>query len=187
VSNAELAGRLDVVRLPVREAMRRLEAERLVESVANKGVRVARLSSTDLADAYQLRTILEAEAVRLTAGRLTDADRERAIRLRDEMGERFTAGDEAGAHAAHRALHFVVYERTNSPWLVHTISTLWDHTERYRRLGMKWLQQPESQAAQHDEVIEALFGGDVDAAVEALRAHFETTRRFLNERAQSDV
>jgi DNA-binding GntR family transcriptional regulator len=52
---------------------------------------------------------------------------------------------------------------------------------------MKWLQQPESQAAQHDEVIEALFGGDVDAAVEALRAHFETSRRFLNERAQSDV
>jgi DNA-binding GntR family transcriptional regulator len=184
---SELARLNGVSTIPVREAMRRLEAERLVESVANKGVRVARLSSTDLADAYQLRTILEAEAVRLTAGRLTDADRERSLRLRDEMAERFAAGDEAGAHAAHRALHFVVYERTNSPWLVHTISTLWDHTERYRRLGMKWLQQPESQAAQHDEVIEALFGGNVDAAVEALRAHFETSRRFLNQQAESDV
>ena len=73
---SELARLNGVSTIPVREAMRRLEAERLVESVANKGVRVARLSSTDLADAYQLRTILEAEAVRLAAGRLTDADRD---------------------------------------------------------------------------------------------------------------
>ncbi len=79
-----------------------------------------------------------------------------------------------------------MYERTNSPWLVHIISTLWDHTERYRRLGMQWLQQPESQAAQHDDVIEALFGGDADTAVAALRAHFETSRRMLNQRAESE-
>lgn len=183
---SELARLNGVSTIPVREAMRRLEAERLVESVANKGVRVARLSASDLADAYQLRTILEVEAVRVAAGRLTSLDRERAIKLRDEMARRFAGGDEADAYAAHRALHFIVYERTNSPWLVHTISTLWDHTERYRRLGMQWLQQPESQAAQHDEVIEALFGGDPEAAVAALRAHFETSRSLLNQRAESE-
>ena len=183
---SELARLNGVSTIPVREAMRRLEAERLVESIANKGVRVARLSAADLADAYQLRTILEVEAVRVAAGRLTSSDRERAIELRDQMARRFADGDEAGAYAAHRELHFIVYERTNSPWLVHTISTLWDHTERYRRLGMQWLQQPESQAAHHDEVIEALFGEDPDAAVAALRAHFETSRTLLNQRAESE-
>lgn len=182
--SSELARLNGVSTIPVREAMRRLEAERLVESVANKGVRVALLSASDLADAYQLRTILEVEAVRIAAGRLTSLDRGRAVELRAEMEQRFADGDEAGAYAAHRALHFIVYERTNSPWLVHIISTLWDHTERYRRLGMQWLQQPESQAAQHDDVIEALFGGDADTAVAALRAHFETSRRLLNQGAE---
>lgn len=171
--------------IPVREAMRRLEAERLVESVANKGVRVAQLSNADLADAYQLRTILEAEAVRLTVPKLTEKDRKRAELLREEMARQFAAGDVAAAHAAHRALHFIVYERTGSPWLVHIIATLWDHTERYRRLGMQWLQQPEYLSAQHDDVIDALFSGDVDAAVAALRAHFEESRRLINRSAES--
>lgn len=182
---SDLARINGVSAIPVREAMRRLEAERLVESVANKGVRVAQLSNADLADAYQLRTILEAEAVRLTVPKLTESDRARAEYLRDDMARHFAAGDVAAAHEAHRALHFIVYERAGSPWLVHIISTLWDHTERYRRLGMQWLQQPEYLSAQHDDVIAALFSGDVDAAVGALRDHFEESRRLMKQRAES--
>lgn len=182
---SDLARINGVSAIPVREAMRRLEAERLVESVANKGVRVARLSSDDLADAYQLRTILEAEAVRLAVPRLTPEDQVTAQALRDEMAGRFAAGDLARAYAAHRDLHFLVYERTGSSWLVHTISTLWDHTERYRRLGMQWLQRPESLASEHDGVIAALFSGDADAAVQELRDHFEASRRLIQERAQA--
>lgn len=181
---SDLARINGVSAIPVREAMRRLEAERLVESVANKGVRVAQLSNADLADAYQLRTILEAEAVRLAVPKLTNADRVRAERLRDEMARQFAAGDVGAAHTAHRALHFLVYERAGSPWLVHIISTLWDHTERYRRLGMQWLQHPESLSAQHDDVIAALFSGDVDAAVDALRGHFEASRRLISQAAE---
>ena len=180
---SDLARINGVSAIPVREAMRRLEAERLVESIANKGVRVAQLSNSDLADAYQLRTILEAEAVRLAVPKLAGADRTRADELRDKMARDFAAGDVAAAHVAHRALHFIVYERAGSPWLVHIISTLWDHTERYRRLGMQWLQQPEYLSAQHDDVIAALFSGDADAAVEAVRGHFEASRRLINDRA----
>lgn len=177
-------GRINgVSAIPVREAMRRLEAERLVESVANKGVRVAQLSSADLADAYQLRTILEVEAVRLAVDRLTAADRERAEALRDTMADQFAAGDSAGAYAAHRAMHFVIYERADSPWLTQIVSTLWDHTERYRRLGMQWLQQPESLASQHDGVLEALFSGDADAAVAAVREHFEASMLMIKHAA----
>ncbi|HZB03994.1 MAG TPA: GntR family transcriptional regulator, partial [Actinomycetota bacterium] len=81
----ELAERSGVSAIPVREALRRLEAERLVESVANKGARVAELSFPDLADAYRLRTILEVEAVRLALPSLTDDDLARARALKDEM------------------------------------------------------------------------------------------------------
>jgi DNA-binding GntR family transcriptional regulator len=178
---AELARLNGVSTIPVREAMRRLEAERLVEAVANKGVRVALLSAGDLSDAYQLRTILEVEAVRLAVPKLTKADRTHAKGLRDAMARQFQSGNLQQAYEAHRALHFIVYERTGSVWLVHIISTLWDHTERYRRLGMQWLQRPEYLAAEHDEVIEALFSGDVEAAVAAVRDHFNESQRQIDE------
>ena len=143
-----------------------------MESVRNKGVRVAQLSTADLADAYQLRTILEIEAVRVAVPRLTDEDRVRAHELLDSMRTLFEAGRLDELHVAHRDLHFIVYERAGSPWLLHVISTLWDHTERYRRLALRWLGQPEDLASSHEPVVEALFSGDVDVATAAVRAHF---------------
>ena len=74
----EVAKRSGVSSIPVREALRRLEAERLVESSANKGARVAELSFPQLADAYRLRIVLEVEAVRLALRELTDEDLSRA-------------------------------------------------------------------------------------------------------------
>jgi DNA-binding GntR family transcriptional regulator len=173
---SELADANGVSAIPVREALRRLEAERLVESVRHKGVRVAQLSMADLADAYQLRTILEIEAVRVAVPKLTHEDHERADELLESMRTLFEAGRVDELHVAHRDLHFIVYERAGSPWLVHVISTLWDHTERYRRLALRWLGQPEDLASAHEPVVEALFSGDVDLAIEAVRAHFSQPR-----------
>lgn len=169
---SELAEANGVSAIPVREALRRLEAERLVESVRHKGVRVAQLSMADLADAYQLRTILEIEAVRVAVPKLNDEDRARADELLDSMRTLFEARSFDELHVAHRDLHFIVYERAGSPWLLHVISTLWDHTERYRRLALRWLGQPEDLASAHEPVVDALFSGDVDLAIEAVRAHF---------------
>jgi DNA-binding GntR family transcriptional regulator len=92
------------------------------------------------------------------------------------MRSRFESGDGDGLHAAHRDLHFIVYERAGSPWLLHVISTLWDHTERYRRLALRWLGQPEDLAAAHEPVVEALFSGDVELAIKAVREHFSQPR-----------
>lgn len=169
---SELAKANGVSAIPVREALQRLEAERLVESVHNKGMRVAQLSMADLADAYQLRTVLEIEAVRVAVPRLTAADRARADDLLKQMRRFFRAGDMDGLHVAHRELHFIIYERADSPWLLHTISTLWDHTERYRRLALRWLGRTEDLAETHEPVVKALFSGDVDRAIKAVREHF---------------
>ncbi|MGH2693649.1 MAG: GntR family transcriptional regulator [Actinomycetota bacterium] len=122
----------DVSTIPVREALRRLEAERLIESVANKGARVAELSFPDLADAYRIRTILEVEAVRLAFPRLEPADLETARALKEEMTRLFEEDRIHEAHETHRKLHFLIYEKTDSTWLLHIIRALWDHTERYR-------------------------------------------------------
>jgi DNA-binding GntR family transcriptional regulator len=181
---SDLAERNGVSTIPVREALRRLETERLVESVVNKGVRVAELSMEDLADAYQMRTILEVEAVRLAVPKLTPADRVKLEALLDEMSRHHAEGRLEAMHDTHRTLHFTVYERVGSPWLEHVIGALWDHTERYRRIASQWLYVSDDLGEQHRDVVAALFCGDVEQAVQALRDHFEAAQRYLHNRLE---
>lgn len=179
---SHLAAANEVSTIPVREALRRLEAERLVESIPNKGVRVAKLSVEDLADAYKLRTVLEVEAVRLAVPNLDQRDRKRLERLLKDMRRYGRAGQTDLMHEAHRDLHFTVYDKARSAWLEHVISSLWDHTERYRRLASQWLYVSDDLAARHVGVVDALFCGDVERAVQALRDHFQEPQRYLDER-----
>ncbi|MGH2766231.1 MAG: GntR family transcriptional regulator [Actinomycetota bacterium] len=180
----DLAERSGVSAIPVREALRRLEAERLVESVANKGARVAELSFPDLADAYRLRTILEVEAVRLCLPNLTDDDLEQARRLKDGMTRLLAEGAADEGHEAHRRLHFLFYEKAGSTWLLHVIGTIWDHTERYRRLALQWGADPEDLGRQHGEMLDSLGDRDLDGAIEAVRRHFEGPIRAIEQRVR---
>jgi DNA-binding GntR family transcriptional regulator len=182
----ELAERNGVSTIPVRESLRRLEAERLVESVANKGARVAQLSFPDLADAYRLRTVLEVEAVRLALPHLTEDDLVKARRLNQDMTRIQAKGEIGRALEVHRDLHFLVYAKTGSTWLVHIIRSLWDHTERYRRLATQWGADPSDLGRQHDDVLDALSNRDLDRAIAAVRQHFELPIKMIEERMRCD-
>ncbi len=182
----ELAERGGVSAIPVREALRRLEAERLVESVANKGARVAELSFPDLADAYRLRTLLEVEAVRLALPSLTEEDLIRARALKDEMTRLLAGGSEDEGHEAHRRLHFLFYEKAGSTWLLHVIGTIWDHTERYRRLALKWGLDSEDLGRQHGEMLDALEDRELGRAIGGVRRHFESPVRAIEQRVRRE-
>jgi DNA-binding GntR family transcriptional regulator len=175
----ELATRSGVSSIPVREALRRLEAERLVESEAHKGARVADLSFPDLADAYRLRILLEIEAVRLGFPDLTDEDLDRMRQLLDEMTRLWRAGGTEEGHEAHRKFHFLVYEKAGSTWLLHVIGSIWDHTERHRRLAMRWGAVPDDLGRYHEEMLAALVGRDLSKAIEAVQQHFERPLRLI--------
>lgn len=184
---SDLAARSGVSSIPVREALRRLEAERLVESVAHKGARVADLSFPDLADAYRLRIILEIEAVRLGFPGLTDEDLAGLRRLLDDMTDLWQAGRTEEGHEAHRRFHFLVYEKAGSTWLLHVIRSIWDHTERHRRLAMRWGAEPEDLDRYHEELLAALVSRDFDRAIEAVRQHFERPLRLIDSRARDST
>lgn len=174
----ELTQRLGVSLVPIREAMRRLEAERLVESVPNKGARVARISIPDLNDVYAARVLLEGQALRLAWPRLTDEVlaglRQLNRRLVDEV-ER----SNPEFYELHRALHFAIYERSESPWLLHMIEMLWSHTERYRRLAARLRPFIDVTDDLHHRVLDAISDGDVEGAEEALRKDLHRTVQLI--------
>jgi DNA-binding GntR family transcriptional regulator len=164
----ELSKVFGVSLIPIREAIRKLEMEKLVESAPNKGAWVAPITAEEVHDAYSVRILLESEALRRSMPNLTQSDVDamraipgqmRAVGSRDD--ERFTE--------LHRELHFALYLKCGSPWLLHMIETLWSHTERHRRLAFKIVEFATDLTSDiHGTIIDHVEAGDVDGAVASL-------------------
>ena len=167
--------------IPVREALQRLEAERMVRWEHNRGATVTELSIADMHDIYETRLVLEAAAVRAATPRLSPVDLDVARHALNGMGERFRAGDDPQAYAWHQKFHFALYEPADSPWTMHLIRLLWSSAERYMRLAASVRPEPEGFVAEHAEILGAVEAGDADGAAERLADNLRTTSRLLAE------
>ncbi len=169
----ELAAHNGVSMIPVREALRLLEAEGFVESVPNRGARVVTLSMEDMLDVYRTRIVLEVEALRQSMPHISPAVLERAREYNDRLVRRFETEGHAG-YEDHRLFHFAFYEPSCSKWLIKLIGIVWDHSERYRRIGSLRVT-PELARREHELILERVGNGDVNGAVAALTHHLENS------------
>ena len=175
ISQVRLSERLGISRTPLREAIRLLEREGLVESEVNHRSRVTPLSVSDLEQLYAMRVQLEALSIRVTIPRLGAEDLERMESALLRMTDYAKAEDYEGWEPHHRVFHeslvFLAGDR-----LVETISQLYRHTERYRRYLMKeedqtWHIWPRSIGV-HRGIFEAVRDKDPAAASERLAHHY---------------
>ncbi|MCH8898911.1 MAG: GntR family transcriptional regulator [Acidobacteria bacterium] len=183
----ELTSEFGVSLIPVREAIRKLEVERLVEMTPNKGARVAELTVEDLYDSYRVRASLEAQALRLAFPKLSPEDIVEAREIVDSMVQAYDHDPRLSAEL-HRELHFLIYDRAESEWLGYLIRLLWAHTERYRRLGTP-VPSGGDLGGEHLRMLDALADGRIEAAVEALQTDLEDTAdramvRFTRQQSQ---
>jgi DNA-binding GntR family transcriptional regulator len=169
----ELAGRNGVSMIPVREALRLLEAEGFVESIPNRGARVAPLSMDDMLDVYRTRIVLEVEALRQAVPAITPAILASARRLNAKIIKQIVQKGYAECED-HRAFHFLFYEPSGSKWLMRLIGIVWDHTERYRRQGAAQVT-PELAREQHERILDRVADRDVEGATRALTEHLESS------------
>ena len=173
----DLASRNGVSMIPVREALRLLEAEGFVESIPTRGARVAPLSMEDMLDVYRTRIVLEVEALRQAIPHITPADLSRARRLNAKIIRQFVQRGHA-EYEDHRAFHFALYEPSGSKWLLRLIGIVWDHTERYRRVGAARVKAGEARA-EHELILDRIEAKDLDGALTALTVHLEgSVERF---------
>jgi DNA-binding GntR family transcriptional regulator len=183
----ELAATNGVSMIPVREALRLLEAEGFVDTIPNRGARVAPLSVDDLRDVYRTRIVLEVEALRQALPRITRAHLAKARRLNARLVNQFARHGYA-TYDDHRAFHFLLYEPSGSRWLLRLIGIVWDHTERYRRQGAPFVAG-ELAGEEHERIIAAVEAGDCDGACHALYAHLEDSADLIAQaltRAEAD-
>lgn len=165
--------------IPVREALRLLEAGRLVEIIPNKGARVSDVSEADMSDAYAVRILLECDAVARAAQNIGKEEVARSESLFEDMVAAFEAGDVEVSSALHHDFHMSLYTPARSPWLIHLIELLTSTTDRYRRLltparpSAKHLRELQRQ---HRAILDAVKAGDPEKAADELRFHLMNTQ-----------
>jgi DNA-binding GntR family transcriptional regulator len=180
----DLADVLDMSAMPIREAVRRLDAAGLVENIPHRGARVTELSIGDLAEVYDARLALEPLAVRRAAERFTDgaaavaADRLAALnRLPDD--------NSPGTWSAHTAFHFALYDAAGSNWLVRLIRPLWETSERYR-LAAPVKRKLATRRGEHELILQACIDHDTDRAAAALYDHLAMTANVVSKAMGGD-
>ncbi|MFP5071089.1 GntR family transcriptional regulator [Pseudonocardia nantongensis] len=169
-----LTEQLGVSHVPVREALRQLEAQGLVTLSPSRSAIVTPLDPDDLRAIYRLRISVEPELAALSAPGRTDAE----IAELDEM-VRATFDNVLGEAFwdPHRRFHTAMIEPAASDWDRRMLTPLWDASERYTRLVFDPVEAPESFAAHrthaHDELVDAARSRDPDQVRAAVRAHLE--------------
>lgn len=105
----ELANRLEMSQMPVREGLRRLEALGLVDIIPHRGAWVRELSLEDLRDTHETRLALESLAVRAAAEHFGAEDEQKAVAALEEHLRLSRADDSVGARQSHADFHFALY------------------------------------------------------------------------------
>ncbi|GAA4706293.1 GntR family transcriptional regulator [Phytohabitans rumicis] len=166
-----LAEELGVSRVPLREALKTLQGEGLVNYQAHRGYFVETLSLEDLREAYRIRQILEAEAIRKAVPNLTPADLDALDEAQLDVERASLLGDVPEMAAANRRFHLMLFEHAKMPRLLRLIRSLWDATDAYRSMYYGASENRERVVHEHRSLLGALRRRDADGAVEALDLH----------------
>jgi DNA-binding GntR family transcriptional regulator len=174
VSQVQLARRYNISRAPLREALRMLQSEGLVEAQPGRRSRIAVVTAADLDQVYAQRVVLEALAVRLTVPGLGAGDLDALRALLGEMDEIAATRDFARWDVPHRSFHRCLISGAGER-LRSTIGDLGDHAERYRRILLEQPRAWSAVALEHEGIVDAFTAGDAPEAARRLAAHYART------------
>ena len=167
IDERRLVQSLGIGRTPVREALRRLAQEQLVEVFPRRGMFVTGVDVRDLARISEVRAALEPEAARFAAERATDEEREELAALGDEIkrGTDLMGLDERIHRAVYAAAHNDLLEKTLGEYYVLAL--------RIWMIALDRAQELEEAVEAHRDLIDAIVVGDADRAAKVMRAHVE--------------
>jgi DNA-binding GntR family transcriptional regulator len=176
-----LAERLGVSRVPVREALKALEAEGVVRHEPNVGYTVTRLSSEELRQTYLMRAALEATVLRALP-RLTPAQIAELTDINDRIAEAVRAPDVLRMIELNHEFHFAVFRSSGLNLIVDEIERVWQMTEAYRAVYLYDEAARRRIVREHRQLIAALRRGNNERALKIMDAHRQGTRAHLGER-----
>jgi DNA-binding GntR family transcriptional regulator len=182
----ELAKRFGVSAMPVREALRRLEAEGLISFQPNRQITINALTVAEVDEIFEIRLQLEPFAVRMATPRLRRD--EATLQELDDLITRLDAsGDRPDAwRTLNRTFHDAVYRGAGMPRLEAIINSLWAMIESYIRYYVQAAADVELAQRQHRRLLDLVRKGDADAAASMLAKHIASSHDALVSAMQVD-
>jgi DNA-binding GntR family transcriptional regulator len=178
INQEQVATDLGVSTTPVREALRRLEAEGLVTAFAHREVVVSRLDPAELSAIYEVRETLDALAVSLAAERHTGDD---AAQITEAMARVAAGADGDDAVEVNRRFHAAVYTASHNPVLIELLDSLWDRSDRYRR-AVGFISTEKTVLEDHRELAAAVLEGRGEDGAAVMRRHLRRTNEAFETR-----
>ncbi|MCX7883999.1 MAG: GntR family transcriptional regulator [Caloramator sp.] len=173
----KLAKELHVSRTPIREAIRQLELEGLVESIPNKGVIVKGITKKDMEDIYRIRVVLEGLAARWAIEQITD-DKIKEMKDLYELMEFYTAKNDIDQIAdLNTKFHDIIFSSTNSSILQHILRDFQFYVKWARHESLSTPGRKEQALKEHLNILKAFQDRDAEAAVKHLTIHVENSSK----------
>lgn len=169
IRETEVAEAFGVSRTPVREALRRLESDGLLNFESWRGVVVAQLDRQQISELYAMREVLEGTAARMAARHIDDAEIE-LLKLLLEQAEE-SPGDAARLARLNRSLHQTIYTAAHNRYLLQTLGQLESALALLRGTTYAVTGRAQTAADEHRAIVDAISRRDADAAERAARAH----------------
>ncbi len=176
----ELAKELGVSRMPVREALHRLEVIGLVTMVPHKGAVVSEVSEEEIVEIYHIRGALDGLATRLAAPNLMPQNHARLNEILDQMDAAVQAKDNDRLLVINREFHEVIWQAACAPRLQALLQNLYDASQRFRNISLLLPGRIDQITQDHRLIAQALAQNNIaDAERFAIEHHEGTARRLL--------
>ncbi|RKT99171.1 GntR family transcriptional regulator [Burkholderia sp. Nafp2/4-1b] len=172
----DLAERFGISRIPMREAIQRLEREGLLDIFRNRGAVVRMLSAADVQEIYDMRALLEGDAIYRSVKRLDDETLARAELVHRLLGESSVPQRQGELN---REFHALLYSCCGNERLLKAIAELRSQVERYERLQATLLADTPSFQVEHEEILQACRERNARGARAMTVAHLDSARRIV--------
>ncbi|WP_181161870.1 GntR family transcriptional regulator [Burkholderia cenocepacia] len=172
----DLAERFGISRIPMREAIQRLEREGLLDIFRNRGAVVRMLSASDVQEIYDLRVLLEGDAIYRSVKRLDDETLARAELVHRLLGDATVPRRQGELN---REFHALLYSCCGNARQLKSIAELRGQVERYERLQATLLADTSAFQVEHDDILQACLERDARGARAMTVAHLDSARRIV--------
>ena len=177
-----IAGQYRVSRIPVREALRQLDAEGLITIVPNRGAIVPELSPSDIEELFAIRALLEPEVLKLSIPRLTPADLGQAETVLNKyMSELRREEHMENWGRMNWQFHSILYSRAERPHFMSIVRNVNHNGERYTRLQLYLTHGMKRANEEHHQILKLCRKNEVAAACKLLRQHIQHAGQSLKQ------
>lgn len=187
IDQNQLAADLNVSLVPVREALKKLEAEGFVHILPRRGAFITETSLDDMVELYFARAVLEGQTAYHAAPHLTDEALADLDQLMGEMGDALERHDFPRFTQANRKFHLTIYNGAGNHYLINTIVSLWDLAERYRYRFIFLKDQASVIQGEHQAILDACHARDSRRVRDAIVNHINQTLAGIRSYIESNT